>query len=282
MAVYVFPGQGSQKVGMGEGLFEQFPELTAKADAILGYSIAELCLKDPNNQLGQTQFTQPALYVVDALTYQKKLKETGDQKPKFVAGHSLGEYAALYAAESFDFETGLKIVQKRSALMGQVSGGGMAAIIGKSAAEVADILKKSNLDTIDIANFNSLKQVVISGKKDDVANSRSAFEAAGSMFFPLNVSGAFHSRYMTPAKNEFKAFVDQFTLNAPKISVIANVTAKPYGSDDTKSNLIEQIDHSVKWCDTIQYLIGQGEQDFVEVGPGNVLTGLIAKIKRNQ
>jgi malonyl CoA-acyl carrier protein transacylase len=282
MAVFLFPGQGSQKVGMGEGLFQQFPELTSKADAILGYSIEQLCLKDPQNQLGLTQFTQPALYIVNCLTYQKKLKETGDQKPTYVAGHSLGEYSALYAAESFDFETGLKIVQKRSALMGQVSGGGMAAIIGKTAAEITDLLKNNNLDTIDVANYNSLKQIVISGMKDDVTRSRPAFESAGSMFFPLNVSGAFHSRYMTPAKTEFKTYVDQFNLTAPKIPVIANVTGKPYGNDDTKSNLIEQIDHSVRWSDTIQFLIAKGEQDFVEVGPGNVLTGLVAKIKRNQ
>src|SRR5689334_19536389 len=109
MTVYLFPGQGSQKVGMGGELFDEFQELTAKADAILGYSIKELCLTDAQAQLGNTQFTQPALYVVDALTYLKKLKETGGQKPKYVAGHSLGEYAALFAAESYDFETGLRL-----------------------------------------------------------------------------------------------------------------------------------------------------------------------------
>jgi malonyl CoA-acyl carrier protein transacylase len=282
MVVYMFPGQGSQKVGMGEGLFQQFPELTAKADAILGYSIEELCLKDPKSELSQTHFTQPALYVVNALTYQKKLQESGGQKPKYVAGHSLGEYAALYAAESFDFETGLRLVQKRGALMWQITGGGMAAIIGKTASEVADILKKNSLDTIDIANFNSLKQVVISGKKDDVTRSKDAFEAAGCMFFPLNVSGAFHSRYMTPAKEEFTTFMKDFTFQDPKISVIANYTAKPYEPGQVKTNLLEQLNHSVKWCDSMQYLIQQGEQEFVEVGPGKVLAGLVEKIKKNQ
>ncbi len=282
MGVYLFPGQGSQKVGMGQGLFEQFPELTSKADAILGYSIAELCLQDPKSQLGQTEYTQPALYTVNALTYQKKLQDTANLKPKYVAGHSLGEYAALYAAECFDFETGLKIVQKRGALMSQVSGGGMAAIIGKSAQEVADILQTNNLNSIDVANYNSIKQIVISGLKEDVARSKPIFEAAEAKFFPLNVSGAFHSRYMTPARDEFKTFVDQFTFNPPKIPVIANYTAKPYGEDDVKTNLVEQINHSVKWSDSILYLIQKGEHDFLEIGPGNVLTGLLAKIKRNQ
>jgi malonyl CoA-acyl carrier protein transacylase len=280
MAVYVFPGQGSQKKGMGEGLFEQFPELTSKADAILGNSIAELCLEDPQGQLSQTQYTQPALYVVNALTYHKKLQDTDNQKPKFVAGHSLGEYSALYAAGCFDFETGLKIVQKRGALMSQVSGGGMAAIIGKTAEEVGDILKKNNLETIDMANYNTMTQIVISGLKDDIDKSKGAFDEAGARFFPLNVSGAFHSRYMTPVRDEFKTFVDQFTLTPPKITVIANYTALPYG--DVKANLVEQINHSVKWSDSIVYLLGQGEAEFTEIGPGNVLSGLIAKIKRNQ
>lgn len=281
MAVYVFPGQGSQTKGMGQGLFEEFPEITSKADKILGYSIAELCLQDHRNELGQTQFTQPALYTVNALMYQKKLKDTSGQKPKFVAGHSLGEYDALYVAECFDFETGLKIVQKRGALMSQVSGGGMAAIIGKTSQEIADILQKNGLEKIDIANLNSIKQTVISGLKEDVTRSQPIFEAAGAMFFPLKVSGAFHSRYMTPAADEFKTFVDQFTFSAPKIPVIANYTAQPYGSD-VKTNLVEQINHSVKWTDTILYLMQQGEQDFVEIGPGTVLAGLIGKIKRNQ
>jgi malonyl CoA-acyl carrier protein transacylase len=275
MAVYVFPGQGSQKKGMGEGLFELFPELVSKADAILGYSIADLCLLDADGLLNQTQYTQPALYLVNVLSYLQK-----NAKPEYVAGHSLGEYAALYAAGCFDFETGLKIVQKRGALMGQVSGGGMAAIIGKSAEEVADIL--INFEAIDIANYNSLKQIVISGPKEDVTQSKTAFEAAGGKFFPLNVSGAFHSRYMTPAQKEFKAFVDQFTLKPPSIPVIANYTALPYRNEDVKTNLLEQINHSVKWSDSILYLMNQGEQEFTEIGPGNVLSGLIAKIKRGQ
>src|SRR5205823_13876450 len=125
MLAYIFPGQGSQTRGMGGNLFDDFPELTAQADAILGYSIKKLCLEDPNQELNQTQFTQPALFVVNALTFLKK-----NQKPDYVAGHSLGEYNALFAAEVFDFATGLNLVKKRGELMSEAKNGGMAAVIG--------------------------------------------------------------------------------------------------------------------------------------------------------
>ncbi len=283
MTVFVFPGQGSQKVGMGQGLFEEFPDLTKKADAVLGYSISDLCLKDVEGKLGQTQYTQPALYVVDCLTYEKKLKENGGKKPNYVAGHSLGEYAALYAAGSFDFETGLKLVKKRGEIMAKATGGGMAAVIGMTPEKIAEVLKTKQLDTIDIANLNSFSQIVLSGKKEDILNAKPVFEAAGcTMYLPLNVSGAFHSRYMSPSRDEFKAYIDQFTLQTPQIPVIANLTALPYVAGEEKNNLIEQINHSVRWTETIKYLLEKGEQEFVEVGPGMVLTGTIAKIKQNK
>ncbi len=280
MTVFVFPGQGSQKKGMGEDLFDAFSDLTAKADAILGYSIKDLCLQDPEAKLANTEFTQPALFVVNALTYHKKLSES--LTPNFVAGHSLGEYSALYAAGSFDFETGLRLVQRRGKLMSQISGGAMAAIIGKSASEVRDILKNNNLDAIDIANLNSFQQIVISGKKEDIANSKAAFDESGARFFPLNVSGAFHSRYMTPAKEEYSRFLSEFDLEDPKIPCIANLTGKPYEQGKVHHNLAEQLNHSVHWVDTIQYLLGQGQDTFIECGPGTVLTGLLAKIKKQQ
>ncbi len=281
MTAFVFPGQGSQKVGMGEGLFTEFSDLTVQADQILGYSISELCLKDPRGELGQTQFTQPALYVVNALSYQQKLKQ--GQKPKYLAGHSLGEYAALYAANVFDFATGLKLVKKRGELMAKASGGGMAAIVGMTPVQITDALKNPSLSSIDVANFNSLTQTVISGRKDDINNAKAAFEAAGAkMYIPLNVSGAFHSRYMTAARDEFSEFLNQFSFNVPEVSVIANISAKPYTSENVKTNLADQINHSVQWVETIQYLLKQGEEEFVEVGPGAVLSGLVARIKRNQ
>src|SRR6516162_2607290 len=135
MTAFLFPGQGSQRKGMGSTLFEEFQEVTARADEILGYSIKELCLHDPHQQLGQTQFTQPALYVVNALSYLKKMKD-GSKVPTYLAGHSLGEYNALFAAGVFDFETGLRLVKKRGELMSQATGGGMAAVIGFTMAQV--------------------------------------------------------------------------------------------------------------------------------------------------
>lgn len=138
---YLFPGQGSQKKGMGEGLFDEFPEMTKKADEILGYSIKELCLTDPRKELNKTQFTQPALYVVNALSFQKKMKE-GESEPDFVAGHSLGEYNALHAAEVMSFEEGLKLVKKRGELMSKAENGGMAAILKTPEEEIKNILKE--------------------------------------------------------------------------------------------------------------------------------------------
>ncbi len=278
MTAYLFPGQGSQKEGMGDTLFDEFTDYTLKADQILGYSIKELCLQDPEKKLANTAYTQPALFVVNALMYQKKLQD--GQKPTFVAGHSLGEYSALYAAGCFDFETGVKLVQRRGKLMSEISGGGMAAILGKSKEEVADILKNSGLDGIDIANLNSFKQVVISGLKDAITQSKEIFEQAGARFFPLNVSGAFHSRYMTPAKEEFAKFLNEFSFKDPEIPCIANYTARPYQKGEVKKNLAEQLDHSVRWVETIEYLTSQNVSQFEEIGPGSVLKGLIAKIQK--
>jgi malonyl CoA-acyl carrier protein transacylase len=282
MTTYVFPGQGSQSRGMGAELFAAFPELVKKADDILGYSIQTLCLEDPGNQLNQTNFTQPALYVVSALAYLKKMQE-GAQRPHYVAGHSLGEYNALFAAEVFDFETGLKLVQKRGELMSQAQGGGMAAIVGLTSDQVKAVLEKNPQSNVSIANYNSVTQVVISGPKDAVMATEPLFTGAGAtLFIPLKVSGAFHSALMMPAQKTFADFIQSFHFSAPTIPVIANVDAKPYTAANIVSNLSQQITSSVLWTQTIQYLISQGEDTFEEVGPGKVLTGLIARIKKGQ
>lgn len=164
MITYVFPGQGSQQKGMGQGLFEQYQHLTDQADQILGYSIKKLCTEKGYFDVNHTQYTQPALYVVNALSYLKKLEETGG-KPDFAAGHSLGEYNALFAAGAFDFGTGLKLVKKRGELMGRITGGGMAAVIGLDKEQVTAVLEEHHLHTIDVANENTPRQIVISGQK---------------------------------------------------------------------------------------------------------------------
>lgn len=278
MKTFVFPGQGSQQKGMGGNLFQEFKELTGIADGVLGYSIEKLCLEDPEQQLGKTHYTQPALFTVNAFAYLRAVH--AGKKPDYLAGHSLGEYNALFAAGAFDFETGLKLVQKRGALMSQASGGGMAAVIGLSAERVEDVITQNNLKTIGIANYNSPSQIVISGPRADLEQVNAFFESAGGRYIPLNVSGAFHSRHMHDAKIEFEKYIDGFAFSPLVIPVISNVSARPYKPEDVKQNLADQITHSVKWTESIRYLMGRGEMEFEEVGPGNVLTKLIQTIKK--
>ena len=285
MLVYVFPGQGSQKKGMGQGLFDEVPQYTsveAQVDQLLSYSMRQLCLEDPHNQLKDTRYTQPSLYIANALHGYKEL--ASGERPNFLAGHSLGEYNALLAAGCFDLLTGLRLVQKRGELMGQATGGGMAAVIGLDAERVAAVVKEQKLDSLDVANFNSPSQTVISGPAADIAPATAAFQQAGArMVIPLQVSAAFHSRYMAAAAQEYATFLAQFTFKAPQIPVISNVTAQPYPQQDAdaaiKSLLVQQITSSVRWTQSVQYLRAQGATSFKELGPGNVLTKLIQQIK---
>lgn len=281
MLTYIFPGQGSQAKGMGGGLFDEFKELTAQADEILGYSIKELCLEDPTGNLSQTQYTQPALYVVNALSYLKRIKETG-RKPDFVAGHSLGEYNAILAAGGFDFARGLILVKKRGELMSLATGGGMAAVIGLNEQQIAAALQRYNLESIDLANYNSPAQIVISGLKTDIDAAKPIFEGMKEvqLFVPLKTSGAFHSRYMESSKQEFAAFLQAITFSELNIPVISNVHARPYRQTEIKQNLVDQITHPVNWTESIRYLLSLGDMEFEELGTGRVLTGLVQRIKR--
>lgn len=277
----VFPGQGSQRRGMGEELFDAFPELTARASEILGYSIRQLCVDDPERNLNKTQYTQPALYVVNALAF-LKMKEESGVVPHFLAGHSLGEYNALFAAGGFDFETGLKLVQKRGAIMARMKEGGMAAVKGLTEEEIEHVIERHGLREIDMANYNTQNQIVLSGPRELIAKSGPLFEAAGAtLYFPLNVNGAFHSRYMMPAKIEFESFLSGFTFSALKIPVVSNVEAVFYPKDNIKALLADQLTKPVRWTESITFLLGKGEVSFKEVGPGDVLTKLIWRIKQD-
>lgn len=286
MLAFVFPGQGSQKKGMGQGLFDEVPEYTAvekDVDAIVGYSMRKLCLEDADNRLKETQYTQPSLYVVNALHYYKALA-TG-QRPAYVAGHSLGEYNALLAAGVFDFLTGLKLVRKRGELMSQAKNGGMGAVIGLDAAAISRVIASDGLSTLDVANYNTPVQTVVSGPVDDIKKAGPAFEKAGAqMFIPLQVSAAFHSRYMADAAKAYSDFLAPMSFAAPKIPVVANATAQPYPSDNAsesvKSLLAKQIASSVQWTQSVRYLIGQGVTQFSEMGPGNVLTRMVQQIQQ--
>lgn len=263
---------------MGQGLFESFPEMMDTANRRLGYSVANLCLEGPASRLNETQYTQPLLYVVNCLSYLKRVRETG-RTPDYMIGHSLGEYSALFAAGIFDFETGLQLVQKRGELMASATGGGMAAVIGFDGVRVRDILRQNCLHRIEIANFNSPVQTVVSGLKTDITAAQPVFEAAGARaYIPLSVSGAFHSRYMMSAAAEFKVHVEAARFQAPRIPVISNVEGIPYTEARAKQLLCEQIIRPVNWMGGMQYLFEKGITTFEEMGPGTVLTALKQQI----
>jgi malonyl CoA-acyl carrier protein transacylase len=286
MIVAMFPGQGAQKVGMGGRLFdevEEFAAVESQVDEILGYSVRQLCLEDSEQKLGETQFTQPSMYVVNALHYYKAIS-TG-WRPQLVAGHSLGEYNALHAAGAFDFLTGLRLVKKRGELMGQARNGGMAAVVGLTSDRVGAVIKEAGLVDLDVANFNSRVQTVVSGPSETIARAGKYFEKAGAgMYIPLSVSAAFHSRYMQPAADEFATFLADFSFRIPEIPVMSNVTARPYKVDDpavgVRSLLVRQIASSVRWSDSVGYLVGRGggAAVFQEIGPGEVLSRLVRQI----
>jgi malonyl CoA-acyl carrier protein transacylase len=283
--VFVFPGQGSEKKGMAAELFDQveaFTSVEADIDALLGYSLRELCNEDPRNQISQTQFTQPALFVANALHYYQRIG--GGDKADMLAGHSLGEYNALLAAGAFDLLTGVKLVRKRGALMAQAKDGGMAAVIGLQASTIQSLLAEHDLSSVDLANFNSPLQTVVSGPVADIQRAKQVFTDAGAkLCVVLPASAAFHSRYMVNAAKEYESFLDSIAFGSLQIPVIANVTAQPYPSAasdrDIKSLLVQQIHRSVRWTDSILTVKNANPHaEFEEVGPGKVLTKLIRQI----
>lgn len=279
MLAYVFPGQGSQHVGMGKELFDRFPEKVGLADELLGYSMRELCLQNPEGRLNRTEYTQPALFVVNALSFYDALERTGRQ-PDMTAGHSLGEYNALLAAGVIDFRTGVTLVAERGRLMSRGEPGtGMAAVIGLDAERTASLLERNRLDRLDVANLNAPTQAVISGPLKEIEAAQAIFEEAGGRYIRLNVSAAFHSRCMQPAKERFAAFLRDFRFQPPRIPVFANVTARPYPADGAAALLAEQIVGSVRWVETVRRMMAEGATEFLELGPKHVLTELIRQIR---
>jgi malonyl CoA-acyl carrier protein transacylase len=282
MQVFVFPGQGSQKRGMGQNLFDEIPQFASiepEIDALLGYSVRKLCLEDSSGQLSQTQYTQPCLYVVNALHYYKAIAD--GKQPSYVAGHSLGEYNALMAAGAFDFMTGLRLVQHRGELMAKAKNGAMAAVIGLSSEAVMRLLAENRLTGLDIANYNSPTQTVVSGLAEEIQRAGPLMEKAGAkLYMPLPVSAAFHSRYMADAAEAFDKFLGGFEFRALALPVVSNVTGQAYpAGGSVRSLLVKQIVRPVLWTQSIRFLLSKGASTFTETGPGDVLTRLIGQIR---
>lgn len=278
MDVYVFAGQGSQFKGMGKKLFEEFGDLVAQADSVLGYSIEDICLNNPEGKLNRTEYTQPTVFVVNALSY-LKLRKEGLDKPDYFLGHSLGEYNALFAAGAFDFITGVKLVAERGKLMGRANDGGMCAVIGLNEQKVRNIINENNLKEIDIANINSYSQIVIAGSKDALQNSKYLFEREGAdRIVELAVSGAFHSRYMEKASEEFAKVISEIEFNKLEYKVISNTYATVYEYKDIGKTLVEQIKMPVRWLESIQYLLNLGEIRVSQIGLGKSIEKMTVEI----
>jgi [acyl-carrier-protein] S-malonyltransferase len=270
---WVFPGQGSQAIGMGLDLLE-LPDAKAKfdqADSILGWSVAEIC-QNEDDKVSQTIYTQPCLYVVEAIL--ADLLKVRGQHPDYVAGHSLGEYSALYAAGVFDFESGLRLIQRRAQLMGRASDGMMAALLGFDRDQLEAAL--SQTPDVVLANDNNAGQVVISGTPDAVNAVLGQVKSKRAV--PLKVSGAFHSPLMADAAKQFKEVLDTVTFQTAQVPVLSNVDPTPStDAAELKDRLDRQMTGSVRWREISLQLPQEGVTRVVEVGPGKVLIGIIKR-----
>jgi len=285
---FVFPGQGSQKVSMGHDLFtsskvgKKYFDL---ANEIMGTDIQSIIFNGPEEKLKETKYTQPAIYIVSVILGHILLEE--GQQPDMVAGHSLGEYSACTIAGSLIFETGLSLVKLRAESMqdaGTTNPGTMAAIIGMADEDVISMCNTISSDesVVVAANFNYPGQVVISGNINAVHETMAkAPDLGAKMAKELNVSGAFHSPLMEPAKKRLSAALDNIEINTATIPVYANVTAEPMiEADEIRSNLKNQLDCPVKWHETIDNMKTAGATEMMEVGPGRVLQGLTRRIDK--
>ena len=287
MKAFVFPGQGSQFVGMGKDLYETSPlakELFDKADEILGFKITDIMFAGTDEQLKETKVTQPAVFLHSVIS---ALCLGDDFAPAMVAGHSLGEFSALVASGALGFQDGLRLVAARANAMQkacEANPGTMAAIIGLSDEKVEEICAEvsKNGKLVIPANYNCPGQLVISGDVEAVNEACEKLKEAGAKrALPLKVGGAFHSPLMQPAKDELQKAIENTTISAPKCPVYQNVDAKPHtDAADIKANLIAQLTSPVRWTKSVQNMIADGADDFTECGPGKALQGMIGRIDK--
>ncbi|OGC11968.1 [acyl-carrier-protein] S-malonyltransferase [candidate division WOR-1 bacterium RIFOXYA12_FULL_52_29] len=276
---FVFPGQGSQAVGMGKGFAEEHLD---RASRLLGFDLKKICLEGPEEELKRTEVQQPAIFTVSAAAYDLLIKK--GIKPDVVAGHSLGEYSALYAAGSISFEDGVRTVNQRGRFMQEAvpeGTGAMAALLGGERETIISICLE--IGNVWPANFNSPGQVVISGKKESVALAGEKLKSAGvKRIIPLPVSAPFHCPLMKPAADKLSERLAAITINNARLPVYSNITARPVtDGGKIKELLVRQVTGSVLWEDSVKNMIDEGVSKFIEVGPGKVLAGLIKKISAN-
>lgn len=281
---FVFPGQGAQFVGMGKDLYEnnaQAREMYEKANEILGFRITDIMFDGTEEDLRQTKVTQPAIFLHSVIL----AKVLGDQfKPDMVAGHSLGEFSALVAAEALSFEDGLRLVAKRAAAMQkacELQPSTMAAVLALPDEKVEEICAEID-DIVAPANYNCQGQLVISGTIEGVEKACEKLLAAGAKrALKLKVGGAFHSPLMQPAQEELAEAIENAEFKAPICPVYQNVDGKPHvNPEEIKENLIKQLTAPVRWTQDVESMIADGATEFIEVGPGSVLQGLVKKINR--
>ncbi len=286
-AAYVFPGQGAQSVGMGRDLYQDFElakDVFDQADQALGFPLSRLCFDGPEEELRQTINAQPAI-VTASFACLEACREAGVglPSPSFVAGHSLGEYTALAAAGVLDFADAVYLSRERGRLMheaGQMTPGGMAAIIGLDEAPLTELCAKTGAQ---VANFNCPGQTVISGAEDSINKAVELAKDKGAhRAIPLQVSGAFHTPLMRPAVDGMAKIIAKLEFRDPTTPIIGNTTAQPLATAPAvKEELLYQLCNCVQWQRSVEYMIARGVSTFIEIGPGKVLAGLIKRIDRD-